>query len=242
MPAMKSSKVKIQKRRLTDQIVETLVSMIAGGTFKPGDKLPPESELMKQFEVGRSSIREAVGALSLIGLLSVNHGRGTRVTISLNEALSKSLGWVISTMGREKVRELVEARIELEQTIVRLAVDRGTEEDLAEIRYHHEQLQTAKRGSKKLAQADLAFHTALAKASHNDILIRVISELRQPMRRWMEQKASVDWGYDKVLEQHEAILEAIEARDAQKAQAALREHLEITGRRLIAILLERCSK
>jgi GntR family transcriptional repressor for pyruvate dehydrogenase complex len=239
---MKSSTIRIQRRRLTDQIVETLVSMIANGKFKPGEKLPPEPELMKQFEVGRSSIREAVGALSLIGLLSVNHGRGTRVNISLDEALSRSLGWVISTMGREKVRELVEARIELEQTIVRLAVDRATEEDLAEIRYHHEQLKTAKKGSRKLTQADLAFHTALAKASHNDILIRLILELRQPMRRWMEQKASVYWGYDKVLEQHEAILEAIEVRDAEKAQAALREHLEITGRRLIAILLERCSK
>lgn len=215
--------------------------MIADGTFRPGDKLPPESELMKQFEVGRSSIREAVGALSLIGLLSVNHGSGTRVTVSLDEALSRSLGWVISTMGQEKVQELVEARIELEQTIVRLAVDRATKEDLAEIRYHHERLKSAKKGSRKLTQADLAFHTALAKASHNDILIRVISELRQPMRRWMEQKASVDWGYDKIFEQHEAILEGIETRDAQKAQAALREHLEITGRRLISILLERCS-
>ena len=68
---MKSSDVTLQRVRLTDQIVEHLVSMVADGTFKPGEKLPPESDLMKQFGVGRSSVREAIGALSLIGLLSV---------------------------------------------------------------------------------------------------------------------------------------------------------------------------
>jgi GntR family transcriptional repressor for pyruvate dehydrogenase complex len=239
---MKSSVIKLQRRRLTDQIVEKLVSMIAEGKFKPSDRLPPEPELMKQFHVGRSSIREAIGALSLIGVLTVNHGRGTVVNSSLDKALSKSLGWVISTMGPDKVRDLVEARVELEQAIVRLAVERATEEDLAEIRYHHERLRTSKKGSKKLSRSDLAFHTALAKASHNDILIGLISELRQPMRRWMEQKASVDWGYDKVFEQHENILKAVVERDAERAQSALRNHLESTGQRLTAILMERCSK
>jgi GntR family transcriptional repressor for pyruvate dehydrogenase complex len=238
---MKSSTIKLHRRRLTDQIVEKLVSMIADGKFKPGHKLPPEPQLMKQFGVGRSSIREAIGALSLIGLLNVSQGRGTRVNASADEALSKSLGWVMSTMGRDKVYELVESRIQIEQTIVRLGVEKATEEDIAEIRYYHERLKAAKEGSRKLIQADLAFHTALAKTSHNSILIRFLKELRQPMRRWMEQKASVDWGYDNVFEQHDAILKAVEARDADKAQAALREHLEITGQRLIAILVEKCS-
>ncbi|MBN1105968.1 MAG: FadR family transcriptional regulator [Deltaproteobacteria bacterium] len=239
---MKSSAIKVQKRRLTDQIVEKLVSMIAEGKFKPSDRLPPEPELMKRFHVGRSSVREAIGALSLIGLLTVDHGRGTVVSPSLDEALSKSLGWVISTMGPDKVRELVEARVELEQSIVRLAVEKGTEQNIAEMRYHNERLRTAKWGSKKLIQADLAFHTALAKASHNTILIRLASELRQPMRRWMEQKASVDWGYENVFEQHDEILKGVEARDSQRAQLALREHLESMGRRLTTILLGRCQK
>ena len=198
---MKSATIKIHRTRLTEQIVEELVSMIAAGTFKPGDKLPPEPELMKHFGVGRSSIREAIGALSLIGVLNVSHGRGTRVNASADEALSRSLGWVMSTMGRDKVHELVESRIQIEQSIVRLVVEKATDEDVAEIRYYHEQLRAAKKGSRKLIQADLAFHTALAKASQNNILIRFLSELRQPMRRWMEQKASIDWGYENVFEQ-----------------------------------------
>jgi len=61
--------------RLTDQIIEQLITLIAEGKFVPGDKLPPEHRLMKDFGVGRSSLREAVGALSRIGLLSVSPGR-----------------------------------------------------------------------------------------------------------------------------------------------------------------------
>ncbi len=234
---MKSSDVTLQRVRLTDQIVEHLVSMVADGTFKPGEKLPPESDLMKQFGVGRSSVREAIGALSLIGLLSVSQGRGTRVNASANEVISKSIGWVMSTIGKDKVHELVEARCQIEQSVVRLAAARATIEDIAEIRSYHERLRTAQIGSKKLIHADLAFHTALAKASHNYILISIISELRQPMRRWMEQEASVDWGYANVYEQHEDIVKAVEKREPDKAQTAMREHLDLTGERLIDILL-----
>jgi GntR family transcriptional repressor for pyruvate dehydrogenase complex len=236
---MKSTAIKIQKVRLTDQIVRQLVSMIADGTFKPGEQLPSEPQLMKQFGVGRSSIREAVGALSLIGLLNVSHGRGTRVNAAADEALSKSLGWVILTMGRDKIHELIEARCQIEQTLVRLAAAKATREDIAEIRFYHERLKTAKIGSKKIIHADLAFHTALARASHNHILTSFISELRQPMRRWMEQKASVDWGYANVFEQHDVVFKAIEEHDPDKAQVAMREHLEITGQRLIEILIKK---
>lgn len=68
--------MRIERRRLTDQIIEQLITMIAEGKFAPGDKLPPEHRLMKDFGVGQSSLREAVGDLSLIGLLSVSPGRG----------------------------------------------------------------------------------------------------------------------------------------------------------------------
>ena len=64
----------VERKRLADQVADTLMNMIANGTFNPGDRLPSEPELMKQFNVGRSSIREAIGALSLVGLLTVRPG------------------------------------------------------------------------------------------------------------------------------------------------------------------------
>ena len=185
---MKRNSLRIQRKRLSDQIIDNLISMIASGELKPGDKLPPEPELMEQFGVGRGSIRQAIGALELIGLITVRPGHGTHVTHSNDKIQAKSIGWSLLTIGHEKIRELVEARVELEQAIVKLAAERATEEEIAEIKAQQKKLKEAKRSGRKLIRADLGFHTALAKASQNSVLLRFLSELRQPIRHWMEQK------------------------------------------------------
>lgn len=229
----------LEKKRLTDQIIDHFVSLLTSGKLRRGDRLPPEHVLMKQFGVGRSSLREAIGALSLVGLLTVRPGRGTHVNMSADEFLAKPLRWGLSMIGRDRVHELIEARIALEQTIVGFAAKRATKEDLTEIRYWHNQLRSMRRPGRKGIQADLSFHAALAKASHNDVLRRFQAELRQPLRSWMEQKAALVRGYDLTISQHEAILKAVEARDVEGAEAAMRAHLESVGERLLAALLQR---
>ena len=234
---MKLNSFKVERKRLSDQIIESLIAMIEKGELKPGDKLPPEPQLMDQFGVGRSSVREAIGALELIGLITVRPGHGTHVTDSLDKVQSKSIGLSLIAIGNDKIRELIEARLELEQVIVRLAAERATEEDISEIKAQQTKLKAAAKSGSKLIDADLGFHTALTKACHNSILMRLLNELRQPMRHWMEQKAKHDWGYDQVIEQHEAILNAIEARDPEAAQSAMRTHLEMAGEKLVAAIL-----
>lgn len=234
---MKSSITRVERRHLKDQIVEQLVSMILNGKLKQGDKLPPEHVLMKQFGVGRGSLREAIGALSLMGVLTVRPGHGTHVAYSPDGFITKPLSWGLMMAGREKVHELVEARTVLEQAIVGLAAQRATDEDIAEMRHHHAQLKAAKKAGRKAVQADLSFHTALAKASHNDILVRLLIGMRHLIRTWMEQKATAVGGYDLVKEEHEEILRAIEAHDVERAQSALRNHLDSVGERLARILI-----
>ena len=239
---MKRNSLRIERKRLTDQIIEHLVALIADGELKPGDKLPPEPQLMEQFGVGRSSIREAIGALELIGLVTVRPGHGTHITDSLDKVQTKSVGLSLITIGQDKIRDLVEARVELEQAIVRLAAQRATEEDIAELKAQHKKLIAASKSGRKQIKADLGFHTTLAKASHNSVLIRFLSELRQPMRHWMGQKAKYDWGYDQVIEEHEAILNAVESRDVEKAQSAMRIHVEKAGNKLVSAIKETKSK
>jgi len=242
---MERNSFKLERKRLSDQIIEKIIAMIASGELKAGDKLPPEPQLMEQFGVGRSSVREAFGALELIGLVTVRPGHGTSIADSLDKAQPKSMGLSLITIGQDKIRELVEARGELEQATVRLAAKRATEEDIAELKAQHQKLKKGlKQGFKsgrKLIEADLGFHAALSKASNNSVLARFISELRQPMRNWMEQMAKYDWDFDQVLEEHEAILKAIEARDPETAQSAIRRHVEIAGAKLVAALLEKKS-
>lgn len=239
---MKNSPHRIERKRLSDQIIESIIAMIAGGELKPGDKLPPEPQLMEQFGVGRSSIREAFGALELIGLITVRPGHGTHVTESPDKVQPKSIGMSLIAIGHDKIRELVEARLELEEVIVRLAAERATAEDLDEIRAHHKKLRAAGKSVAKLIAADLAFHAALAKASHNSVLVRFLGELRQPVHNWMEQKTKYDRGYDHVIVEHATIIDAVEKRNPQAAQDAMRKHLEKAGAKLVAAILEANSE
>jgi GntR family transcriptional repressor for pyruvate dehydrogenase complex len=140
---------------------------------------------------------------------------------------------------REKLHEFIEARIALEQTLVGMAAERASETDIEEIRRGLNLLKSPKLTKRRAIQADLVFHTAIANASHNSVLSRFLEELRQPVKNWMEQKASLFGGYDSVFEQHEAVYNAILARDPARAQQAMREHLEAVGERLTAALLER---
>jgi GntR family transcriptional repressor for pyruvate dehydrogenase complex len=238
MMTMKSNSMQIERKKLKDQIIDQLIAMITDGKLKPGDKLPSETALMERFGVGRSSLREAVGALSLIDLLTVRPGHGTHVSASAGDSFPKPLRWGMFVAWREKLHEFIEARITLEQALVGMAAKRATEEDIREIRSGHNLLKATKLTKRKAIHADLVFHMSIANAGHNSVLARFLDELRQPVRNWMEQKASLFGGYDRVLEQHDKILDAIEARDPARAQKAMREHLESVGERLTAALLE----
>lgn len=233
---MNNQSLQIKRKRLADQVADRLMQLIADGTFKAGDRLPSEPELMKQFDVGRSSIREAIGALSLTGILKVRPGQGTHVAEFSPSTGSKPIG--LLAIGPEKVRELVEARVELEGVIARLAAQRATQEDLQDIRNAHQQLHDALLNKETLIKPDIEFHSAVAKACHNDVLIKFFSEMRQPTKHWMKQKAKFDWGYEKVYEQHDYIIKAIEAKDGPGAEAALKAHLLSTGEKLVAAILE----
>jgi GntR family transcriptional regulator, transcriptional repressor for pyruvate dehydrogenase complex len=232
---MADTSAPLQRKRLADQVADRLMSMIAEGVWKPGDRLPPEPELMKQFQVGRSSIREAVGALSLIGLVTVRPGQGTHVAPFSTDDHRRPVG--LLGIGRDRIRELVEARLELECTIVRLAAERATTEDLETIKEAHRALRVTLENGESPINQDLAFHLAVAGACHNSVLIRFLREMRQPIRSWMEQKARHSWGYDQVFEQHETIIEAIASGSGSAAEQALKSHLLATSERLVTAIL-----
>ena len=98
-------------------------------------------------------------------------------------------------------------------------------------------LKEAVKSGRKIIETDLGFHITLAKASHNSVLIRLLNELRQPIRHWMEPRVGSDREFNLVIEHHETIIKAIEARDPETAQSALRKHLELAGEKLIEALL-----
>ena len=224
---MNRSMKTIERRRLSDQIIDQILSSIARGKLKVGEKLPPEHILMKQFGVGRSSLREAMGTLSLMGVLSVRPGRGTHVTSLTDSSLEFPIRWK-ALKRQEKAGEFIEARIVLEQGIIGLAVEKANQADIDELKRRHLYLESVKKNIKKFIEADLSFHFTLVKVARNNVLTRFLSDLRQPMRTVMERSTSLVMGQNReiTVKEHAAILEAIEAKDVEKAKLAIRQHLK----------------
>lgn len=160
----------IRKKSLAEEVAEQLQRQITEGKLKEGDKLPIESELMKVFGVGRSTIREAVKMLLNRGNLSVQQGRGTFVESQMpaSEPFEQRL-------KRADIRDLYDVRKILEAAIAERAALHRTEQDLKEIqKYVTERKISAKDGMlKECIEADIHFHVAVAKATHNEILFEL---------------------------------------------------------------------
>jgi len=240
---MKNKVAKIQRRRLSDLIIDQFIGMISRGDLKVGDMLPPEPELMKQFGVGRSSLREAIGALSLIGIVNVRPGYGTQIIASDDTFLQKPLEWS-NSIRNETVEELIEARIVIEEAVAGVAALKATGEDIAELRDIIEQINEVKKNKKKTVPLDLLFHQTIAKSSHNSVLLRNIYELRQLMRVWLEQNASFvnNQDIDKLLVAHKEIVQAIQERNVDGARSAMRNHLLASSKNLRLTLFDRQLK
>lgn len=156
----------IQKKSLADMIAETLKQQITEGTYRAGDKLPTEPELMKTFGVGRSSVREAVKLLVNMGVVRVQQGSGTFVAVPSN---NDDVNIKMSTADRT---ELDEVRKILDIAIVEKAVARRIEKDIERMRASLEKRKVnAEKGLlEECIEADLNFHIAIADAAHNRIL------------------------------------------------------------------------
>jgi GntR family transcriptional repressor for pyruvate dehydrogenase complex len=221
----------VRGKRLTEEIVDQLVALLESNKLKFGDKLPPERKLMKLFGVGRSSIREALGSLSLMGVLVVRPGSGTYVDVSKEELLAKPFNRRVP-LEPDRIQELVESRCILEEAIVELAAERASAADIKELRYYLTEMTSKRKHFNKIVTADLSFHIALAKASHNGQLLNFLLQIRNLLRHYIELGLLISGDYDSSVEEHSSILSAIEARNVKRARSMLRRHLELGGKRL----------
>ena len=235
---MKLNIKRAQGRRLTEEISEQLVSLIVNGNLKKWDKLPPERELMKQFGVGRGTVRQAIGSLSLMGVLVVRPGSGTYVTVTKEELLAHPLSWG-TPVGRHMVQELMEARHFLETVIVELAAQRAREDDITEMRHCLTQMKAIKGNVNSMMTYDMSFHAALARASRNTQLFSFFLQIRNSLLGLGEQVLSIPSVYEKAVEGHAKILSAIEAHDVEGAKTELSNHLDFVEATLSSLMVSR---
>lgn len=207
--------------RLYQQVAERLAQSIAAGTHGPGDRLPAERELAASFKVSRPTIREAIIALELDGLVEVRLGAGVYVTDS--PEVAKPVGMDIGAF------ELTEARLLIEGEVAALAATLITDEELAGLERLLTELEKANDRGKGEEAVDRRFHQAIADATKNGAMSDIVDRLwtirnRSPQSvRTFEKSRSK--GYQPVLAEHRAIVDALRTRDPRQARAAMRAHL-----------------
>ncbi|MDA0564523.1 FadR family transcriptional regulator [Streptomonospora sp. S1-112] len=198
---------------LVDQVISQLRAQIDSGEWAVGDRIPTESELSEQLEVGRNTVREAVRALAHAGLLEIRQGAGTfvRASSELGGALRRRL-------ERSRLRENLEVRRALEMEAARLAALRHTEEDLAEIDRAIGLREAAwrERDMSAFVETDFAFHRAVVNATHNSLLIELYDDIAQVVYDSIAHTAYGQPFSDEGID-HNGLAEAIRAGDADRA-------------------------
>lgn len=204
-------------------VLEQIQKLIAEGQLRPGDRLPSETELAERLAVGRSSIREAMRVLQLVGVVEVVQGRGTFVRES--GILPLMIDWSrISQMGI--IPEVMEARQFMEVWLAQLAAERATDEDIQLLRYALQRSEETLSNIETNVEAGVDFHLALADAAHNQVLALMYRTIRDlyletARRTRVTQEVARDRFHD-----HERLLQAVMDKDPEAAAHAMREHLD----------------
>lgn len=210
---------------------DQLLAAINRGDFRPGDKLPSESELSKTFGVSRVSIREALGGLETIGLIEIRHGRGSFVAKGPGESyFSPFASWL--HIYRDEIIDLIKVRGALDELAAAEAAERNDHdliEKIVQTEAHFASVAEAEDASiEEMVSADIAFHLAIAEASCSSLLPRLLEDLNKlfsPSRRAM---FAIHSRASKSAAEHAEIVEAIRSGDADKARKAAARHLEST--------------
>jgi GntR family transcriptional repressor for pyruvate dehydrogenase complex len=214
----------IQRTNVVDEIVDQLMAYVA--ELRPGDRIPPERQLVRQLGVSRSSMREALRVLSSLGLLEVREGRGTFVAQGDGRLLNQAL-MVGALVGGPTARELHEVRAHVEPFAARLAAQRAGPEHRAEIEACLDRQAAALDSVDRFLEADLAFHLAIAQAAQNRFLVQLLSTIRAlntaRMATLLAARLDMRLRYD----EHRAIYRGIAAGDPAAAEAAMDRHMRI---------------
>lgn len=217
-----------QRVSLSQAVLDQLVARIRDGSIRPGDRLPSEHELTRMLKVGRSSIREALRGLITMGLVETKPGRGAIVLARAPNPLAhlEANGQSIERLQKWAILDLLEVRESLEGQAAQLAAERATPLDLATIQRHMLEVEKDVAEGRTYFRSNMAFHCAVARASHNSVLAESVRQLVGQVRAYRERlMREIREMTTQDVAEHRVILEAIRERHPGKARRAMVKHL-----------------
>ena len=214
----------IKRKSLYQDIVGQIHNFIRDGVLKPGDRLPAERELAERLQVSRSSLREAIRALELQGLVVSRPGSGTFVSTGSLDGLISIIASSLANSG-DAQGDIFEVRHLLEPEIAALAARRATEEDMGRMIEALEQQEAQIIRGKTGVEGDTAFHFAMAQATQNWALVKVISTISDILSKSRDQTLQTPGRPLRSLASHRQILDTIRRCDPEGARSAMEYHL-----------------
>jgi GntR family transcriptional repressor for pyruvate dehydrogenase complex len=218
----------IGKRRLSDDVIGQLKTLLVEKNVKPGDKLPPERDLSDLFQVGRPSIREALRTLDILGFVDIRPGDGVYVQDPLGGSFLKSIQEsleILTQLEPKTLIEIFEVRMILEAKTASMAAQLAGPEDLAFLQNAFKELEAHLTDPKSYSEKDWEFHKAIARCSHNNVLFHLINHCSALIKLTSQRFIEVPNITAVFHPDHRAIFRAIQNRSEKKAVQAMTEHL-----------------
>ncbi|HEC61328.1 MAG TPA: FadR family transcriptional regulator [bacterium] len=219
----------LSRDTLYEQVADQIERLIISESFLPGDKLPAERDLAEQIGVSRTVVREAMRVLNVRGLVKIKQGSGTFIQkLKPSDAAAPISRFLKHGQSVNSLEDLCQVRRTLEIEIAALAAKRATAADIVDMEASIEAMVENEDNAREFAKCDLAFHSSLAAATHNDlygVLLTPISDLLLEFRLTdygFNPRSTIEGG----LTYHHLILNKIKQRDEKGARQAMRDHLD----------------
>ena len=220
-----------ERQSLPTEIARKLLDYILEGQIAPGTRIPSERQLAQHLKVGRSAVREALKSLGLLGMIEVRQGDGTYIRKPDSSLLPRLIEWGL-VLGERRVMDLIELRRYLEIASAGSAALRRDDDDLAAMRSALETMKQNLTHLKEYVEADLDFHSCIARASKNTVLEDFLIGIRALLTVWMSRVANVPSKSELAHAEYSELFDAIVRQDEAAASELMRRHLEASAERL----------
>ena len=227
-------------KALSEMISDDLYAIIASGKrFQPGSKLPNEIDLSKELNVNRATLRMAVRILVTRGVLEIQRGKGTFVRSDFDpNKIDSDESVLFDPEIESSVRDLYELRIAIEPEAAFLATKRGTEKEINYILEIGERLEEKLYSNEDRQNEEKEFHKAIAKATHNEYINKIMPILIKDMDKAVTVTSSFEELRTETIRDHRLIMDFMKRRDEEGAKAAMRLHMV----HALSLMTERVEK
>ncbi|SES92053.1 FadR/GntR family transcriptional regulator [Anaerobranca gottschalkii] len=226
----------IKDVKVYELVIEQIKNMIIEGKLKRGDKLPSERELVEQLQVSRASIREALSALQIIGLIESRHGEGNFIKEKLDNNFLEPLS-TLFLLEEQSPKEILEFRTILEVSSAAMAAKNATTEQILMLQNVVKDLEENRKDEDLNIKLDKKFHYTIAQITGNRLLYNIlnsISDLIDISIKYTRSKILMDPKNQEILiEQHKGIFAAIAKGDPELASERMKSHLDYVNKCII---------